>query len=111
MKNIYSLKKSSDFDFIISTGNKIYSKNLILFYIDVNLEQKIGISIPKKIAKRAVDRNKNKRIIKSIISSNIELLNNKKIVIISRKSFLGLNFIDKERELKNIFNKVKKNGK
>ncbi len=110
MKKIYSLKKSRDFDLIISKGKKVFSKYLLVFYIE-STETKIGISIPKKIAKKAVDRNKNKRIVKSIISNNIELLNNKKIVIISRKEFLNLNFEDKKREIENIFNKVKKNGK
>jgi len=69
MKKKYSLKSKKDFNTLFKTGKKINSENLIFYFLEKNSEHiKIGIAISKKISKIALERNKLKRQIKSIIT-------------------------------------------
>lgn len=105
MKKNLIVKKNWEFQEIINKKQQFISKTLILYHINSDKFQ-IGISIPKKFA-NAVLRNYLKRQIKAIIDQEISIgLINKKIVLIVRKSFINLSFIDKKNELMKIFNKL-----
>lgn len=104
MKKQYSLKSSNEFSSILKKGKNFANKHLIVNYIDAE-EFKLGISVPKKLG-NAVFRNKNKRIVKSIIP-NINVYDiNKHIVIIVRQSFINIDYNEKIKVLKETFNKI-----
>ncbi len=110
MKKIYSLKNKQEFNDIIKKGFKINSKNFITFY--KNSESfKLGISIPKKSG-NAIFRNKNKRWIKNILNNdNLYKDIKKNVVIISKREIKNSKYSIIEKEILNILEKLKNNGK
>ncbi|MGY6172258.1 ribonuclease P protein component [Candidatus Mycoplasma pogonae] len=103
------LRKNWEFQAIINQRRQIFSKHLV-FYFQPSVELSIGISVPKKNS-NAVARNYYKRQIKSILQT-INLNNlNYKIVIIIRKSFLDLSFVDKTKELIKLFERMRSEEK
>jgi ribonuclease P protein component len=105
MKKEYSLTSSRDFDLIINKGKTIKSSGIIFNYIKAPTF-KIGIAIPKKLG-NAVFRNKNKRIIKNIISDIKPYDLNVNIVLIARQSFIDKKYEQKEEEIINLFKQIK----
>ena len=84
MKKINILKNSRDFDRIIK-GNKPYKYKDYIIYIerDTNDLYKFGLSVGKKIG-NAVNRNKVKRQLKSIIDKKDYQNNFNCIIIVGR---------------------------
>lgn len=102
------LQKSKDYNRIIKKRQGINSKYFIL-----NKEQnnenitKFGITFTKNIG-NAVTRNKLKRRVKSIIDNNKNIYqNNTTYVIIIKKISLELKYCELEKELVNLFLKIK----
>lgn len=97
MKKNEIVKKTQDFQKIISLKKQFVSNSLILYYVKSDSFQ-IGISIPKKFI-NAVGRNYLRRQIRSIVSS----LNYKdikfRIILIIRKEYMKLSYIEKEKEI------------
>lgn len=85
MKKLYVVKKSSEFEKIIKTGQLTKNKSFIIYYRDNNLKySRFGISVGKKLG-NAVFRNKYKRKIREIINSSKKLyINNRDYIIILR---------------------------
>ena len=105
MKKKEIIKKSNDYTKIINKNNKIKNKYYSIFYIKSN-STLFGISIPKKTG-NAVIRNKIKRQIKNIIDNNkLNIQKNYNYVIIIRREILELSYIEKEKELIALFNKI-----
>ena len=101
------LRKSEDFSNIISTGNKYKNKYFSLYYKESN-NTLYGITVPKKVGK-AVLRNKLKRQIKNIITTNEKYIqSNYNYVIIIKEPALNLNY---EALTNNLLDLMKKVGK
>ena len=98
MKKINILKNSRDFDRIIR-NNKPYKFKDYIIYLERNTNElyKFGISVGKKIG-NAVNRNKVKRQIKSIIDKN-NYQNNFNCIIIVGKGINEKNYEDKKNNL------------
>lgn len=78
-----TLKNSKEFLEVISKGHKFKDSGFIFYFLKNNIEStKIGISIKKKTG-NAVYRNKLKRQIKNLISSNINNLIGFNVVIVN----------------------------
>ena len=77
------IKKSSEYKQIISSGLRLSSKHLTLYFIDA-MELKFGFAVSKQIGK-AVKRNFVKRRIKEILRKNKQLLPGKKHIILLAK--------------------------
>ncbi len=111
------IKKKKDFQQIQENGDKFFSKHFIIFSLKNNDNQnKIGITISKKVDKRAVVRNRLKRYIREIYRTNKEkILDNHKLVVIAKKNAGNLKYHDVKRELlgclfyNNIIKKYEKN--
>ena len=111
MKKINIIKENKDFENIIHKGKYIRNKYYILYYLKNNNNKfyRFGISVGKKISNKAVIRNKLKRRLKSIINNHKNLYeNNKDYIIIMKRSCLEANFIELEKNLIDIINKIKK---
>lgn len=98
MKKINILKNSRDFDRIIK-NNKPYKFKDYIIYIERNTNDiyKFGLSVGKKIG-NAVNRNKIKRQLKSIIDKK-DYQNNFNCIIIVGKGIKEKNFEEREKNL------------
>lgn len=108
MKKLNIVKKSKDFDRIIKKREGLVNNTFIL-NIEDNDDNipKFGITVTKNLC-NAVNRNKLKRKIKSIIDNNKNIYqNNKNYIIIIRKGALTKNYQELETELVSLFKKVK----
>lgn len=100
MKKYEIVKEHKEFEDILTTGS--YRKNL--YYVIYNKDSnynfpRFGIAVGKKLG-NAVIRNKVKRQVRMIISSNKNLFKNSKdYIIIVKKAFLDIDFKNKNNEL------------
>ena len=107
MKKKYIIKNNKDFKRLIKSGKK-YSNFFSTIYVSTNKlnYSRFGISIPRKI-NIAVKRNKFKRIIKSIISKNINFFNNIDCVIIVNNTIFEMDYYEIKKELIFLLKKIK----
>lgn len=106
MKKNEIVKKTQEFQNIIRNKKQFVSNELILYYVE-NDSFQIGISIPKKFV-NAVGRNYLRRQIRSIVS-NIDYRNIKyKIILIIRKDYMKLTYIEKEKEITKFIERLTK---
>ena len=98
MKKINILKDNRDFDRIIKK-NKPYKYKDYIIYIEKNTDSvyKFGLSVGKKIG-NAVNRNKVKRQLKSIIDKK-DYQNNFNCIIIVGKGINERSFEEREKNL------------
>lgn len=104
--NRLNLKK--DFKWVAS-GQKVESMNFKLFLrLGDNLKPRVGISLSKNVLKKAVDRNRAKRLLstafKNLYSS---LLQNINIVALPKPGIISLKSTDIEKELEETLRKFK----
>lgn len=109
MKKINIIKDSKDFEKILSNGKSIRNENYIIYYLDKEKEYyRFGLSVGKKISNKAVDRNKLKRRLKSIIDNNQNIYEkNKDYIIIMKGSCLNLEYQDLESSFTKLISKIK----
>lgn len=105
MKKINILKNSRDFDRIIK-NNKPYKYMDYIIYLEkeTNDVYKFGLSVGKKIG-NAVNRNKVKRQLKSIIDEK-DYQNNFNCIIIVGKGIKARSFQEREKNLLVALNKL-----
>ncbi len=98
MKKINILKNSRDFDRIIK-NNKPYKYKDYIIYLEKNTNDiyKFGLSVGKKIG-NAVNRNKIKRQLKSIIDKK-DYQNNFNCIIIVTRAIIMKTFKQREENL------------
>ena len=115
MKKKNIVKNKEDFTRIINKKNG-YVNNCFIYYnkyfiineeVNNDLMPKFGITFIKNMC-NAVNRNKLKRQIKSIIDNNKNIYeNNKNYIIIIRKDALNKSYKELEDNLISLFNKLK----
>lgn len=95
------LKNTKEFLSVQVKASKLNSKHfLILISPSQKANNRLGITVTKKIDKRAVVRNKIKRRVRDIFRRNQHLFReNFDIIIIARKNAGELEFKDTEREI------------
>jgi len=93
MRRYEMVKKHSDFDDIIHNGAFVKNKAYIIYNKVNDLEfNRYGIAVGKKIGDAHI-RNRVKRQVREIITSNKKLFqNNKDYIIIVKKSVLEMDF-------------------
>ena len=108
MKKKNIVKNSEDFTRIISKKQGVVNNYFIInMEENNNLIPKFGITFVKNMC-NAVNRNKLKRQVKSIIDNNKKIYeNNKNYIIIIRKDALNKSFNELEENLISLFNKLK----
>lgn len=108
IKKINIIKKNDDFKKIMDSGKLLKNKHYIIYYKDKEEKYyRFGISVSKKISKKAVIRNKLKRQIKSIIDNNKNIYQNSKdYIIILKKSCLEETYNELENSFINIMKQL-----
>lgn len=105
-ENRISLNK--DFDRVFKFGQSFYSNIIGIKAVDNNLkEPRFGILVSTKVSKKAVIRNKNRRLIRESIKSLLtEIVTKKDIVVIVFPLILDKNFQEISQDLKRGFKKL-----
>ncbi len=112
MKKINIIKESTEFDNIIHTSRYIKNDHYIIYYKDKKEKYyRFGISVGKKFSLKAVDRNKYKRRIKSIIDNNKNFYSkDKDYIIILKRGCLGATYQELEESFISIMKQIGKKG-
>ena len=112
MKKKFRLLKNSDFQRIIKKNQKFHSKNFVLYYEKSSTDSyRIGITISKKVSKRAVDRNLLKRQINHILCNYNNFLLSLDYVLIAKPTANVLGYCSIEDEILFLLKKLYgKNG-
>lgn len=97
----YRLTKKKDFQAIFEKGKFINNKFLYFKIIKNNEKNsRFGILVSKKVAKKAVDRNKIKRRIREIIKKNIPFIRKEiDLIVIAKKEINRKKFIQIEEDI------------
>ena len=110
MKKKEIIKNSNEFTKIIHTCPYKKNEHYIIYYKKNNINNRYGISIPKKTGKANI-RNKIKRRIKNIIDLNKKIMHKPyDYVIIIRKRILELDYKEMELSLINLMEKIGENN-
>lgn len=95
------LRKSEEFLDVQRRAAKLYTKHFLILVAPAKSDSsRLGITVTKKIDKRAVARNKIKRRVRAIFRLNRHLLReNFDIIIIARKNATEIDYGDMAREI------------
>lgn len=106
MKKYEIVKEHKEFDDILTNGSYYKNNYYIIYNKDSNYNfPRFGIAAGKKLG-NAVIRNKIKRQVRMIISSNKNLFkNNKDYIIIVKKAFLDIDYKTKNNEFVKLLEK------
>lgn len=106
MKKIYRLKKNHDIAKIVQKRQRITRTNYTIYYqySDIDIP-KIAFSVSKKYGK-AFERNKAKRIARSIVSERIKELSKVLMVIVIKPVSKDCDYKILKQELFSIINKI-----
>lgn len=106
MKKYEIVKEHKEFDDILTNGSYYKNNYYIIYNKDSNYNfPRFGIAAGKKLG-NAVIRNKIKRQVRMIISSNKNLFkNNKDYIIIVKKAFLDIDYETKNNEFVKLLEK------
>ena len=87
---------------IIEKGQSFHSPFLIIRVYKNAKQSHFGVSVPKKVSKLAVSRNKIKRQIYSMVTK-LNVKEGLEVIIIVKVGFEKLSFIEMKEELEKIF--------
>lgn len=97
----FRLRKKREFERIYNEGQKLYTGNLIVFVGSPETDvSRLGVTVSKKVHKRATKRNVLRRRLKEIFRLNRNRLKSPKdLVIVGRKSALECTYSELEEEI------------
>ena len=109
MKKINIIKESEDFSKILNKKNFMKNNYYTVYYNDKDKEYyRFGLSVGKKISKKAVDRNKLKRRLKSIIDNNKNYYQKSKdYIIIMKGSCLEASYKELDESFQKLISNIK----
>jgi len=94
------LKKRADFQLIKEKGRLYQSPLFGLLVLKKRADRKIGFLISKKVSKRAVDRNRIRRLLAESVRVNLKNMKNEVwVVFLVKKRMLGMKFEETEKEV------------
>jgi ribonuclease P protein component len=86
-----NLRKKKEFEELLKSGKRVAGRFFATFFLE-NKEKRIGIIVSKKVAKKAVIRNKVRRRIREIYRLNREDMPQGEMVVIARRPTAEANF-------------------
>ena len=109
MEKRFRLKRRQDFNRVYNRGKSFSNCELVLYvyYNKETKEQRIGISVSKKVG-NAVMRNRIRRLIKEVVSQlkrEFTLKGNLDLIIVARQPAAQMNYQDFRRSIIDLFNK------
>jgi len=106
MKKVFRVTRNEEFSRIISEHHSKASATFVVYYSKAIYEyDRIGISVSKKLG-NAVERNKIKRQLRSMIDATISFHEGYDLIIIVRNKFNENVYEENKKELNSIISKV-----
>jgi len=97
------LRKKKEFQSVFESGRKTAGKLLVLVYKENELGfPRAGFIVSKKVSKKAVERNRAKRLMRETFRLNKHLLKPFDIIFIAKKEILGKKRQDVEKDFLSI---------
>ena len=100
------IRKTDEFSSVFSFRKRYTSTNLVVHYKPGDLGVRVGFVVAKKVAKRAVDRNYMRRVLRELCRQELAILSNVDVVIQVKKPFTNKEFLLMKQELVMLFNKI-----
>ncbi len=112
------IKKRKEFLAMQENSRKVHSEHFLLIYkkqqptaittATIARQTRLGITVTKKVDKRAVCRNKIKRLVREIFRKELsQIQNNLDILIIAKVGTSGISYSQAEQELLFLFKKAR----
>lgn len=109
MKKEYRVKRNIDFQAIIKKKKSVASKHFVIYSSRNDLDHyRVGISVSKKLGK-AVQRNKIKRQVRSMVKEVFDENQSRDYVVIVRNHYLNKTFDENKQDLMKLHNKILSN--
>jgi ribonuclease P protein component len=103
------LRSTFEFQKVREKSNKLFSKSLLIYYLDNNLTYpRLGVIVSKKVSKKAVVRNRIKRQIREIFRLNQNKISPIDLVVIAKQSAEESNYQQIESNLMKALSYAKK---
>jgi ribonuclease P protein component len=100
------IRKRSEYQRIYAKGQKISSKNLVLFYVENGLERpRMGMTVTRRTG-GAVQRNRTKRLLREWFRESRQELPAMDLVINAREGIHRMSLEALSREMKDVFRRV-----
>lgn len=105
--NIFVLRNKKDFQNLFKNRTCYYSSYFTIFATKNKVNHyRFAISVNRKNEKKAVNRNKIKRQIRSILKENKNVNHSMDLLIIPKKNFLKCEFSKKKTDLLQLIKKI-----
>ena len=102
------LKKKKDFEAVFKKGKAVRSVFLFVRYLGNNLGfPRIAFVVSSKVSKKAVVRNRFRRIIAEAVSKNLKDIQSADIIVIADRKIKEASKDEIVHDTDNIFNKIK----
>lgn len=106
MKKKLRLKNNRDFQTIFKNNNKIYDDTFVIYHLNnSNNHLRLGISVSKKMT-IAVNRNRIRRQIRSMVQELLLLEKNCDIIILVKSKYLRQEYAVNEKKLISLLKKI-----
>lgn len=108
LKKEFRLRKQKDFENVFNKGVYFSGKYLMLKAVENNLPfSRFGFVVSKKVSKKAVERNRAKRLMsESIRLSQEEIKSGFDIIFVSRAGIVGKNFEEIKESIKKLLKRL-----
>lgn len=110
LPKVNRLTEKSDFDRAVRDGRVFQSQSFGLAVLeekDFGAPPKFGFIISNKISKKAVDRNRVRRIMRDVVRKSLDLIPSGYIFIfLAKKSIIERSALELRRELEEILRKI-----
>lgn len=83
------LQKSFQFRLVSTHGKRLKGRFFVVLYKKTTGNNRLGITVSKKCSKRAVDRNRIKRLVRESFRTNQQRFNDYEVVVIARHLAVG----------------------
>ncbi|MEO1956601.1 MAG: ribonuclease P protein component [Methylophilaceae bacterium] len=102
------IRKTDEFSSVFSFRRRLSTGNLVVHY-KPNKEAavRVGFVVAKKVAKRAVDRNYMRRVLRALCREELHVLTGVDVVIQAKNPFGNHQFLLVKQELVMLFDKVR----
>jgi len=109
LKKVNRIQKRSEFEVLRDKG-KLVPGNLfgMSFLKEGEEENRFGFVISKKISRKAVDRNRIKRLLSESVKVNLDKMKSKgnKVAFLAKKTILGKKMDEVETEVRGMLEKI-----
>lgn len=106
MNKYLSLKKNAEFKKVYDSGKYLANDILVLYYLETKNDNRIGISVSKKVG-NSVIRHKVKRRIKEAYRNTEEIKQGYDLVFIARKKASSVEYKDIKKAITLLFRGTK----